>query len=67
MRKIQPNDLEGKTIKKADCSSQNVIHLEFSDGEKLSIWAEMDYVNNGHYLPIMLTEEETDVLFESPN
>lgn len=40
MRKLESKDLVGKTITKMNCNSINVIHLEFSDGTKLSIWAE---------------------------
>ena len=65
MRKLEKLDFEGRTIVSADIDCSNVIHLTFSDGEKLSIWAE---IYNG--IPCLETEEnfssdELETLFEN--
>lgn len=41
-RKVEPKDLEGKTIAPGgvDTSCVNVIKLTFADGTKLDLWAE---------------------------
>lgn len=41
-RKVQSKDFEGKTILKGgvDCSTVNMVRLQFTDGTTLDLWAE---------------------------
>ena len=40
MRKIEENDLIGKTIKSVDARCANVTKLVFDDGTSLQLWVE---------------------------
>ena len=42
MRKLENNDLIGKTIESLDNSSVNVIRLKFTDGTTLELWSEIE-------------------------
>lgn len=40
LRKIEPNDIVGKTVKNVVNDSVNVVRVEFTDGTTLELWAE---------------------------
>jgi hypothetical protein len=40
MRKIQDNDIVGKTVQSIDNQSVNVLRLTFTDGTSVELWAE---------------------------
>jgi len=44
LRRINENDLIGKTIKSVDAGAVNVLKIVFTDGATLQLWAE-DAVN----------------------
>lgn len=55
MRKIEPRDLENKTITKVLCECDNVIHLHLSDGTVLAVWAE---VEGPYKLPVVRVDDQ---------
>lgn len=40
MRKLEPTDVVGKTIKSMENDSVNVLRLTFTDGTSVELWAE---------------------------
>lgn len=47
MNTYQANNFVGKVIKNVDDSCENVITFEFTDGEKVDIWADVELGKSG--------------------
>lgn len=61
LRKLQENDLVGKTIQSAVTTSVNVVKLTFTDGTRAELWAEDAVYTPFGNIPGILIEDPNAV------
>ncbi len=57
---LDPSDFVGKTIAEIHTGACNVVHLVFTDGTGLSIWAETDWTPSGNLPRVECTTYEAE-------